>query len=295
MADGKRKAAMSSSYTKEGRHIPIDELRDIISNVIYGIPGALEKYTKSVSPVAEHRLVKDGQGKHLPIYELDKPTIRDINRMPRYYGGYSPSLDAVFLNPALSNRSGKSVDELSELRKTVGHEAFHAIQNYNPDLTHALHFKASKTEPEDLGRKQYFNFWEAYQSVDPSTSPIGNKLLRATVETPAYILSNTTPSFYAEQARDLIDKPLSGTVRESGIKGFFPKKIDTYVGDPNAVAAAQRLLYSELPYEAQKVMMPFQLPVKTKEVTIPPEEPSAPLSMSDAYNKFMSIIGLGSK
>lgn len=295
MAEKKSKAAMSSSYTKEGAPLSVDDLKDILTQVVYGSPAAIQQYMRTVSPVAEDRFIKNREGKHLPIYEFDEATLRSIGKMRNSYGSYSPSKDAVFMNPVLTKRSGRSLEDLDEFLKTAGHEAFHAIQNHNPGLSESLHESVLGANRVDIGRKQYINFHDLYGAIDPSMASFGENLPRAVIETQAHLLSGTAPSIYAEYGRGLLDKPLTGFVKGTGIRQVFPHEISTYVGDPNSIAAAQRLMYSKLPYEAQKRLQSLQLPVNLKDGKIEPEQPSVPFTMKDAYNKFMSIIGLGSK
>lgn len=295
MAEKKSKAAMSSSYTKEGAPLSVDDLKDILTQVLYGSSGALQQYMRTVSPVAEDRFIKNKEGKHLPVYELDQPTLRSIGKMPDFYGAYYPVEDAVLMNPIVSKRSGKSLDDLEQFRRTSGHETFHAVQKYNPGLPESLHESVLGANRTDIGRKQYINFHDLYGAIDPSVASIGENLPRAVIEAQAHLLSGTAPSIYAEYGRGLLDKPLTGVVKGTGIRQVFPHEISTYVGDPNSIAAAQRLMYSKLPYEAQKRLQSLQLPVNLKDGKIEPEQPSAPSTMKDAYNKFMSIIGLGNK
>lgn len=295
MAEKKSKAAMSSSYTKEGAPLSVDDLKDVLTQVVYGSPAAFQQYMRTVSPVAEDRFIKNKEGKHLPIYEFDEATLRSIGRMPSIYGGYFPSKDAVFMNPVTTRRSGKSLDDLEEFRKTSGHEAFHAIQNYNPGLPESLHEFVLGSDPRGIGRQQYTAFHDLYSGIDPSISSIGENIPRSVIEAQAHLLSGTAPSIYSKYGRDFVDKKMTGVVKGSGLRQIVPHELSSYMGDPNSIAAAQRLMYSNIPYEAQKRLQSLQLPVNLKDGKIEPEQPSVPFAMKDAYNKFMSIIGLGNK
>jgi len=300
MAEKKSKVPMSSSYTREGRQIPVEELMGILAKILgQGPPsGATREYMQKVSPVAEDRFIKNKEGQHLPLYELDEAALRAINADPGFYGAYSPSNDAVMINPIGSKRSGKSLEELDEFRKTAGHEAFHAVQKYNPGLSESLHESVVGANRGDIGRKQYINFHDLYSYIDPTNASFGKKLPRSVIEAQAHILSGTAPSIYEDYGQKWAGKPLVGFIRGPGVRRVFPYQASTRVADPNSIAASQRLLYPQIPLEAQRRLQHLQLPVELEGVRIEPEKPAAPaapFTISDAYNKFMSILGLGPK
>jgi len=297
MADKRKKPTPSSSYSKDGKQLSVDDLREVMRGMFYGNPSSVDQYMRTVSPVAEDRFMKTEEGKHVPIYKYDQSVIKDLGYYPGHYAAYYPRTKAVFVNPEILKMSGPSLESLEKTGRTIGHEMIHAAQDKYPKLTGEI--DKSISEGPSLPQKLRSAFTNVYSQIDPSQSAVaGGQYSRPTVEYQANYLSGTAPDFYAEFSRGAFDKIVSGDIPKAGISLFKTPAKSVYVASPESTAVMQRAIYPQLPVDVQKRLQSLQLPLKVDGKVIPPMAPAQPAIVDElkgAYDKFMSIIGLGAK
>lgn len=264
---------LSESYSPQGKQLPFKTVLDYTLQYLQGSTSGL---VGKQSPAAVDR--RTGT----PIYKIDPSVmaklVKEHSDKTGYGGWYYPSTswrpDFVAVNPYNLN-----MNDPEDIQRAIDHEMFHRHQHAKPEIVNNI-----VSGLADIGGKpfqRYDDIRVGLTSVSPGYDPAS-----ADKEAQAMIISNTLPNFYKGREHQIPTTTPVPTFFDRD-KGPQPK-----VTDPDVIADLQRKMYGTLPRSVQRRYESRLIPIKgeTKDEGVPEQG-----YIQNALDKFMSIIGLGSK